>query len=171
MVKVPPPVITAFDLAAIAKTPGIRIGYTPFGEPPGSVKYYIGRSVPWKGFKKYPDEDFDKYAERFKKTFSIGRMPNVVEGLRKAIEISKKAAGTYGVAIVELAPGTDLARRVVLPLKVVKQMTETKEVKPIVRAAIAPGMPAKDVRKMFGVKGEYKSLIYARTAGVARVPT
>jgi hypothetical protein len=175
MVKVPAPVVTPFDLAEIAATPGIRIGYTPFGEAPGVVKYYIGRSAPWKGFKKQAGESLDSYADRFKKTFASGKMPNVVEGLKKAIDISKRAAGTYGVAVVELAPGTDLARKVVLPLKVVKQMTETKDVKPIVRRAIAPGVSAKEVRKKYGVKGEYKSLVYvetgARATGVAPVPT
>jgi hypothetical protein len=167
MVKIPAPRLTAFDMHAIAQTPGIRIGYTPFGEAPGSVKYYVGRSVPWKGFKKGSKEDLETYIGRFKETFKTGKMPNVAEGLRKAIAISKASAGVYGVAAVELAPGTQLARIVVLPMKVIDQMEATKTEKPIVRAAITPGKSAKDVRKETGVKGEYKSLSFVKVAGGA----
>jgi len=165
MAKIPAPRITPFDLAIIAQTPGIRVAYTPFGEAPGSVKYYIGRSVPWKGFKKEKEETLEAYVKRFKDTFKSGKMPNVADGLAKAVAISKDSAGVYGVAAVELAPGTPLARVVVLPMKVVDQMEATKAVKPIVRAAIAPGKSAKEVRKETGVRGEYKSLALYKAPG------
>jgi hypothetical protein len=168
MAKVPAPRLTPFDMLAIARMPGIRIGYTPFGESPGSVKYYIGRSVPWKGFKKDAAETLDNYFKRFKDTFrDMGKAANVADGLSKAIDISKKAAGTYGVAAVELAPGTNLSRVVILPLKVVKQMDATKAKKPFVRAIISPGKSAKEVRKESGIKGEYKSLMIFGAGGAS----
>jgi hypothetical protein len=166
MVKVPAPKLTPFDLLAIAKTPGIRIAYTPFGEPPGSVKYYIGESVDWKGFKKGA-ETIDEYLKRFAETFGDTGTA-IAKGLRRAIEISKDAHETYGVAIVELAPGTPVARMVTLPLKVVKQMQATKKIKPqIIGPPIEPGKPAKVVRQETGVKGEYKSLLFYRAYGGA----
>jgi len=165
MVKVPAPRLTVFDIATIAQTPGIRIGYTPFGEAPGSVKYYIGRSVPWKGFKKGA-ETFEEYVKRFAETFGDTGAA-IAKGLMRAVEISRNAKGTYGVAVVELAPGTPLSRLVTLPMKVVKQMEATKTTKPVIRATITPGKSAKDVRKEAGVKGEYKSLMFYRVAGGA----
>jgi len=165
MVKVPAPRLTPFDLLEVSKASDIRIGYTPFGEAPGSVKYYIGRAVPWKGFKKGA-ETLEDYLKRFAETYGDTGAA-IAKGLRRAIEISKSAARTYGVAAVELAPGTKLSRVVVLPLKVVKQMEATKTTKPIVRASIAPGKPAKDVRKETGVRGEYKSLSIVRVHGGA----
>jgi hypothetical protein len=149
----------------IAKTPGIRIAYTPFGEAPGSVKYYIGKSVDWKGFKKGA-ESRDEYLKRFAETFGDTGTA-IAKGLRRAIEISEAAHETYGVANVEIAPGTPLARVVTLPLKVVKQMQATKKIKPIVVASIEPGKPAKVVRQETGVKGEYKSLLFYRAYGGA----
>jgi hypothetical protein len=168
MAKIPAPRLSPFDILEVARRPGIRIGYTPFGEAPGSVKYYIGRSVPWKGFKKDAAEAQDSYIKRFKDTFKdMGKAANVADGLSKAIDISKRAAGTYGVATVELAPGTNLSRVVTLPLKVIKQMDATKRVKPIARAILAPGKNAKEVRKETGVKGEYKSLLVFGAGGAS----
>jgi len=171
MAKIPAPRVTPFDIYMIAQTPGVRIAYTPFGEAPGSVKYYIGKSVSWKGFKKGA-EKLEDYAKRFAETHGATGAA-IAKGLLKAIEISKaasaKAAGTgvYGVAAVELAPGTQLSRVVVLPLKVVKQMEMTKTVKPVIRTSVAPGKPAKEVRRETGVRGEYKSLSLVKILGRA----
>jgi hypothetical protein len=172
MAKVPAPRLSPFDILEVARRPGIRIGYTPFGEAPGSVKYYIGRSVPWKGFKFTAADRKNDVNAWIKNRFipfleSIYVTTNIANGLAKAIEISKAANKTYGVAAVELAPGTNFSRVVTLPLKVVKQMNATKRVKPVVRASVAPEKPAKEVRKETGVKGEYKSLTIFGAGGAS----
>jgi len=154
MVKVYPNEINLFQLAAIGRTPGIRTGTSPFGMPAGSMVRYIGRSVPWKGFK---GDAFWSVAEKF---------GSLAAGLRKAIDVSKRAAGTYGVALVTLADG----RQVVLPRKVVKQMEA--QGKPVtVISEIPYGMSAREVRKTLGIKGEYKGLAgIAAAAAVVPAP-
>jgi len=173
MVKVYPNEINLFQLAAIAQTPGIRTGTTPFGMPPGMHVRYIGKSVAWKGFKKSPYESLDEYLRRFAEAFkqpvrgrpgeTVGQA--IANGLKQAIDISKAARGTYGVAVVALADG----RRVVLPLKVVKQMQA--QGKPVSIIAEKPyGMPAKEVRKQFGIRGEYKATLAGMVGGAAFAP-
>ena len=155
MVKISAPRLTPFELLAIAKTPGIRVGSTPFGESPGYVKYYIGASVPWKGLRKRPDQTLDDYLRSFKDAMKgIGKAANVADGLRKAIDVSKGAAGTYGVAVVEL-PVT--GRLVVMPRKAAQQMVKqgkTVRITPIT----APNVSAKEMRAKYGEKAQYKAL-------------
>jgi len=170
MVKVPAPRLTPFDLLAISKTPGIRIGSTPFGEEPGKVKYYIGAAVPWKRFLK-GNKSLDEYLRSFAETFKgVGKAANVATGLAKAIDISRKAAGTYGVGSYIIASGTPFARPVTLPAKAAKQMTLAgKPTKP--EAELLADRNAKAMRKDFGVKGEYKSLPrYRITAAMPAAP-
>jgi len=173
MVKIYPNEINLFQLAAIARTPGIRTGTTPFGMPPGMAVRYIGKSVDWKGFKKSPYETLEEYLRRFAETFKKpvrGRPTETVgaaiaDGLRKAIDVSKAAAGTYGVAVVALADG----RHVVLPRKVVRQME--MQGKPVtVVAEKVYDVPAKEVRKRYGIKGEYKALVPMVTGRAAIAP-
>ena len=149
MVKVYPNEINLFQLAAIGRTPGIRTGTTPFGMPPGAQVRYIGRSVPWKGLK---GDAFWSWADANK--------PRLAEGLRAAIKISKGAAGTYGVALVALADG----RQMVLPRKVVEQMRAAGKPVTVIREYEASA-PAKDMRKRYGIRGEYKSIVGAYMGG------
>jgi hypothetical protein len=171
--------VTPEDAVRIAKTPGIRMGYTPFGMPPGTVKYYIGSSVPWKGYTMEslglkPREDTAKYLEMLG-TFlrqinkGIKAKGGVHEGLRKAIDISKRAAGTYGTGIYRVATGTPLQREVVLPAKAAKQMV--LQGKPVVRVdEHVPGVPAREYVRPLGVKNIYQSLVARRVAAVAVGP-
>ena len=155
MVKVAVPRLTPSELLAIAKTPGIRIGSTPFGEPPGHIKFYIGASVPWKGFKKRAGQTLDDYLKKFKDAFKdIGKAANVADGLKKAIEVSQGAKGTYGVAVVEF-PVT--GRLAVMPRKAAQQMVKqgkTVRVTPIT----VPDVSAREMRAKYGEKAQYKAL-------------
>jgi hypothetical protein len=171
--------VTPEDAVRIAKTPGIRMGYTPFGMPPGAVKYYIGASVPWKGYTMQslglrPREDTAKYLDMlgtFLKQIGKGIKDKggVHEGLRKAIEISKRAAGTYGTGIYRIAAGTPLAREVVLPAKAAKQMI--LQGKPVVpKEQHIPGVPAREYVRPLGAKNIYESLVARRVVAVAVGP-
>ena len=157
MVKVYPNEINLFQLAAIGRTPGIRTATTPFGMPPGSVVRYIGKSVSWKGLK---GDAFWAWAEKF--TPKTGRTGAIAEGLRRAISISKEAAGNYGVAIISLADG----RQMVVPRKVAIQMERAGKPITIVAERIY-GEDARTVRKRFGIRGEYKALVGAPVGAVA----
>ena len=162
MVKVAVPRLTPFELLAIAKARGIRIGSTPFGEPPGHIKFYIGASVPWKGYKKKADQSLDDYLKKFKEDFKdTGNAANVADGLKKAIEISQAAKGTYGVAVVEF-PIT--GRLAVMPRKAARQMVnQKKSVK--VTPITTPDVSAKELRAKYGEKAQYKA--YHATRGLA----
>ena len=99
--------VTLEDIADLKFRNDISLYTTPIGMKyedylEGKKVIYIKRAVPWKGLK---GAAFWEEAEKH------GRL---AEGLRKAIEISRRAAGTYGVVI---APDGRI-----LPAKAVKQM-------------------------------------------------
>jgi hypothetical protein len=119
--------------------------------------------VPWKRFLK-GNKPLEEYLRSFAETFkNYGKAANVAAGLAKAIDISRRAAGTYGVGSYIVAAGTVFARPVTLPAKDAKQMMLAgKPLKP--EAELPADRNAKAMRKDFGVRGEYKSLPRHRIA-------
>jgi len=150
--KLYPGEYTPSTLLAIAKSKQYRTAVSPFGMPAGNVVRYVGKAVKWKFVK---GESFWKLAET---DATVGK---IAEGLRKAISISKQAANTYGVAMVRLYDG----RTVILPRKVVKQMELAGKEGVSIVNELPYGMSAKEVRKKYGIKGEYKA--FAPTVAVA----
>jgi len=158
MVKVYPNEISLIGLAQIASNRMFRTGTTPFGMPPGMVVRYVGRAVPWKGLK---GDAFWRWAEKEK--------PELARGLRKAIDISKKNAEIYGVALVQLMDG----RQMVVPRKVAAQMagkgitiiSELAYDRPAGRTKRVPY--SESVRGKYGIKGEYKALVGAPVGAIA----
>lgn len=169
MVKVYPNEVNLFQLAAIGNTPGIRTATTPFGMPPGSVVRYIGKSVPWKGLK---GDAFWKFAEEYKPKTHFGKPLTEAErekykgiladALRMAIDISKRAAGNYGIAVIALQDG----RQMVVPRKVAKQMELAGKPVTYIDERVY-GENAYMTRKRFGIKGEYKALVAAPVGAIA----
>jgi len=157
MVKVYPNEINLFQLAAIGNTPGIRTGTTPFGMPPGAHVRYIGKSVPWKGLK---GDAFWDFARNYipKRSKNKGAL---ADALSKAIDISKRAAGNYGIAIIALQDG----RQMVVPRKVAVQMESAGKPIQIIAEKIY-GEKAEMIRKRFGIKGEYKALVGATVGAI-----
>ena len=103
MAKLTPQEVSLIDVAEIAADPAHRTSTTPFGARPGERVRYVGRAVMW---KKNP-----------------GAMPDeVVAGLEKAKEISRKCAGTKGT-------GVDPTTGKVVPNKVLCQIKVAKEIK------------------------------------------
>ena len=143
---------TPATLVAIANSKNYRTAVSPFGQPAGNVVRYVGKAVKWKFVR---GDSFWKLAESDP---TVGR---IAEGLRKAISISKQAAGTYGVAMVRLFDG----RTVILPRKVVKQMQLAGKEGVSIVSELPYGESAKSVRKKYGIKGEYKA--FAPTVAVA----
>lgn len=85
------PQLTAEDIVKYRTNPEYRLTTSPFGVTPEQYEnnppIYIGKAVAWKGKK---GNDFWKEAERH---------GNLADGLRRAIAISKKYAGTYGTVL------------------------------------------------------------------------
>ena len=103
MAKLLPEEVSLIDVAEIAGDAAHRTATTPFGAAPGKGVRYVGRSVPWK--------------------FNFAAAPTkVVEGLKKAIAISKKCAGVRGI-------GVNPITHEVVPAKVICQLKEAGKVK------------------------------------------
>lgn len=106
MVKVHPAEVKLADLIAIGATPGMRTALAAWCNP-AVPNRYVGRSAPWKGFRKAPGERFDEYIRRFS-DFLKGvsdAAPNVASGLTACVDISKRFAGTKGVVLATMSDG------------------------------------------------------------------
>lgn len=102
MAKLTPEEVTLIDVADIAADPAHRTSTTPFGGLPGKPVRYVGRAVSWKrNFAAAPTA--------------------VVDGLKKAIGISKKCAGTRGIGVNPL-------NGEVVPNKVICQLKEAGKI-------------------------------------------
>lgn len=103
MAKLLPEEVSLVDVAEISEDAAHRTATTPFGAAPGKGQRYVGRSVPWK--------------------FNPAAMPTAVEaGLKKAIAISKKCTGVFGI-------GVNPITHEVVPAKVICQLKEAGKVK------------------------------------------
>ena len=164
MVKIYPGEYSVADLAAIEASRFWRTGTSPFTTP-GRMVRYVGKAVGWKGAKKMPGEKISDYLKRLynviKSKYGDETAKKITEGLGTAIDISIAARETYGVAVIETQHGI----RKVVPLKVVKQMTDArttvtgKPAKPVrVIASIATEAPAKKLREMYGERGLYQTV-------------
>lgn len=97
MAKLEPNEVTLISVADIAADPAHRTSTTPFGGLPGRPQRYVGRAVSWKkNFAAAPDA--------------------VVNGLKKAIGISQKCAGTKGIGVNPLN-GEVVPNKVICQLK------------------------------------------------------
>ena len=99
MVKVYRGELSAFDLAAIGATPGVRTAVTPFSTDGIGIKRYLGRSVIWKG-KKVPGAAGMSEAEIAKALGVAGTTAEgVATGVKKIASASKEIRGVTGVAL------------------------------------------------------------------------
>ena len=153
--KLYPGEYTPATLVAIASSKNYRTAVSPFGMPAGQVVRYVGKAVKWKFLR---GEDFWNAVESAPEDDPLKA---VGRGLKKAIEISKAAKNTFGVALVRLHDG----RTVILPRKVVRQMQIAGKEGVSVISELPYGMRAKDIRKKYGIRGEYKA--FAPTVAVA----
>ena len=87
------------DIIQLGFSNDFTLSTTPFGAPPGVGVRYIKSAVKWKGARGI--EAVEKINKK------------VAEGLRKAIEISKKAAGVTGTVVY---------KGIVMPAKAKRQI-------------------------------------------------
>lgn len=80
------------ELMDLARSNEYSVAYTPFGR--FGLRTYIRRAAPWKGLKG--DAFWDEASKH-------GRL---ADGLRSAIDISKRSAGNTGVALVKYMDGS-----------------------------------------------------------------
>lgn len=97
MAKIMPDEVKLVDIAEISSDPSHRTATSPFGARPGHSVRYVGRAVVWKG--------------------NAAAMPTEVEaGLKRAIKISQKCAGTKGIGVNPLN-GEVVPNKVICQLK------------------------------------------------------
>ena len=113
------------EIMELAASNEYSVATTPFGGY--GVRTYIRRAAPWKGVTKAPDETLDDFVNRIAQYTKKGTF----EGLKKAVAVSKEAAGADGVGLVQLEDGSYS----IMPVKAYKQMIATdKKVKLIASA-------------------------------------
>jgi hypothetical protein len=90
------PQLTVFDVISIRGNSKLRLTTSPFGVTPEQYAtnppLYVGSSVPWKGKK---GSAFWEIADSYVGEKKVG----LGNGLKKAIGISKKYAGTRGTVL------------------------------------------------------------------------
>lgn len=81
-----------------------RVGKRAFVLPHGEGYLILGDSTPIEGVKKLPTESFEDYLARLEKELKArGVSTRIVEGLRKAVTISKEYSDVTGWVEVEIA--------------------------------------------------------------------
>lgn len=106
--------VTMDEILEMKQNKNYRLTTSPFGLTEEDIRegrkvLYVGRAVPWKGVK---GAQFWEFAENH--VNKKGERGTLAAGLKKAIEISKSAAGVTGVGV---APDGRI-----LPAKAIAQM-------------------------------------------------
>jgi len=97
----PPQPVDVYMMHRVRHDPKIRLTTSPFGLTPEEIKagvrpLYVSDAVPWKGLKvKYVGAKFTEEARKHVGKKGVG----LLEGLRKAIAISKAYKDVKGVGI------------------------------------------------------------------------
>lgn len=97
------PTLTATDVVRIRGDNNLSLTTSPFGVTPeqyeNSPPIYIKKAAPWKGYKGLGIGGFERAVMNLGLPGGDTAARNLVEGLKKAIAISKSCAGIKGTEL------------------------------------------------------------------------